>query len=403
MAMAALALAPTPSSAQVAPTFSLREVPVSAGMPQATVSQLSAIRPWGALMETISDQGLVGKTLANIEIVDGYVVVVDPKGWEEDRPTAGFDFLGRAALLEYGPVNGWWGVVKVNLPPQRMRRDGMVVLLIGQSSVVLSPASPVLSHLKRLASLTPREAAHALGHPAVTVPPTTFERKRPGISADDTWDALDREPSIQLAHTLFGRSAVRQYLQPLDLRDAAFSALDDEVLLRPTTSADSSDIQLGLVGQTQNYIHELGHRLISRMPAGQMDTIWSRHRIPRVPNAAVYGHADREEHQVEALAYAVRVLSHARTLPAAQRAQQDAVLDEIEHRIPGTKLMAALALSHPSQAREMSPRGLTGRTAVEDAIAWNQLPVQPRRFRQSSAVSVDMPTPATPAAQVRAR
>ena len=134
-----------------------------------------------------------------------------------------------------------------------------------------------------------------------------------------------------------GRRAGRlgEYLAPRDSLAIDPARMTSEVQLRHTLA------------------HELGHRWQARAP-GQLATLWRG--VPAIPDPRRYGHDDATEHQAEAIAFAVHFLQATAT---GGPADHDRLLDQYDHMVPGTALVARYLALQPIYARHPLRDALT--------------------------------------------
>jgi hypothetical protein len=99
--------------------------------------------------------------------------------------------------------------------------------------------------------------------------------------------------------------------------------------------------------------HELGHRWQSRAP-GQLAVLWQG--VSRIKDPKRYGYANANEHQAEAIAFAVHFLQATSVTPPADAT---ALLEHYERMVPGTGLIARYLALQPVYAGHPLRRQLT--------------------------------------------
>jgi len=163
---------------------------------------------------------------------------------------------------------------------------------------------------------------------------------------------IESSPYADTLYALFGRPIRAVGLVGLKGRQAG--RLGEYVGRRDSLALDPARI----VSQDQlrhAMAHELGHRWQSRAPA-QLRALWRD--VPPIPDQHRYGHDNPEEHQAEAIAFAIHYLQ----TTAAMRAGSDALelLDRYELLVPGTRVMARYLALQPVYARHPMRRLLLG-------------------------------------------
>ncbi len=121
---------------------------------------------------------------------------------------------------------------------------------------------------------------------------------------------------------------------------ALYSPATDSIALDPHTARSIDDLR-GMLA------HEVGHRLQRTRPT-LLDGVWAT--VPAITDPEVYGFGNREEHQAEAVRFAVIYLQI--TASAGRDREADVLLlDLYESLMPGTGTVARLLLGEPVFSR----------------------------------------------------
>jgi hypothetical protein len=151
-------------------------------------------------------------------------------------------------------------------------------------------------------------------------------------------------------YALFGRPA--RPFGEVDARGRAarrlgeYLATRDSLALDPARTTSEAQLRHALA-------HELGHRWQSRNPA-QLKVLWEG--VPRIRDPKRYGHASVSEHQAEAIAFAVHFLQ---ATSGAHPIDPEALLQQYERMVPGTRLVARYLALQPVYAAHPLRRLLT--------------------------------------------
>jgi hypothetical protein len=157
-------------------------------------------------------------------------------------------------------------------------------------------------------------------------------------------------------YALFGRPA--RAVGQVDERGREAGRLGEYLAPRDSLALDPAR----MTSETQlrhTLAHELGHRWQARAP-GQLATLWQN--VPAIRDPRRYGHGSVTEHQAEAIAFAVHFLQV--TATGATGAEADRLLEQYDHMVPGTGLMARYLALQPIYAghplRDALTRGRRG-------------------------------------------
>jgi len=172
---------------------------------------------------------------------------------------------------------------------------------------------------------------------------------QPLVPAGDT--AAVRRVTRQLAEgpyadtlfALFGRPA--RTLGQVGARGRRAGRLGEYLAPRDSLALDPAR----MTSETQlrhTLAHELGHRWQARAP-GQLATLWRG--VPGIRDQRRYGHGSVTEHQAEAVAFAVHFLQA--TAGRTAEAESLRLLEQYDHMVPGTGLIARYLALQPIYAR----------------------------------------------------
>jgi hypothetical protein len=159
-----------------------------------------------------------------------------------------------------------------------------------------------------------------------------------GILAD-----LEASEYADTLHRLFGRPE-----RPLGLvgpRGQKAGRLGEYIASRDSISLSPS--RMGAVAQLRHaFAHELGHRWQRRQPDSAA-AAWGG--VGPIRDSLRYGYGNADEHQAEAIAFAVHFLQTAARGGSREAAAQ--LLDAYERLVPGTRAMARMLLMQPPYAQ----------------------------------------------------
>ena len=155
-------------------------------------------------------------------------------------------------------------------------------------------------------------------------------------------DSLAASPLADSLYQLFGRPAHRFGLVGPSGQEAGrlgeYIASRDSISLAPTRMTSVAQLRHG-------FTHEMAHHWARKSP--ELRRIW--HHIPGIADPLRYGYHNREEHQAEAVAFAVHFLQTSARPDLSQGARLT-LLDDYERLVPGTRAVAQYLLSRPLYA-----------------------------------------------------
>ncbi|HET8650190.1 MAG TPA: hypothetical protein VFL95_09125 [Gemmatimonadales bacterium] len=173
-------------------------------------------------------------------------------------------------------------------------------------------------------------------------------------------DSLSATPYADSLYQLFGAPAHPVGLVGSHGRAAGrlgeYIASRDSVSLSPTHMESMSQLRHSLA-------HELAHRWQRRAPR-TVRALWRG--VPPIADSLRYGYDDEQEHQAEAVAFAVSFLQTT-ARPDMSAADRLALLAAYERLVPGTRTMARYLLTRPVYRHHPLTGQLTAPTGIASA------------------------------------
>lgn len=173
-------------------------------------------------------------------------------------------------------------------------------------------------------------------------------------------DSLSTTPYADSLYQLFGAPA-----HPLGLvgsRGRAAGRLGEYIASRDSVSLSPTHMES--MGQLRHSLaHELAHRWQRRAPR-TVRALWRG--VPPIADSLRYGYDNEQEHQAEAVAFAVNFLQTT-ARPDMTPADRIALLGAYERLVPGTRAMARYLLTRPLYRHHPLTGQLTAPTGIASA------------------------------------